>query len=78
MHARAANEPPGCVLRRTPGWRQKSSAVMPISCVGVARGSKRDAPSVMVGMTSVPSGPSASRSARTSPAGPPATGRTAR
>ncbi len=74
----AANDAPGCVLRTTPGCRQNSSAVMPMPSLGVERGSNTLAPSVIVGMTSVPSGPTDSRRAATSPSGPPSTGRTAR
>src|SRR5690242_8887238 len=51
---------------------------MPISQVGVVAGSKGEAPSVMVGITSVPASPMASWSAPINPRGPPSTGRTAR
>jgi hypothetical protein len=47
------------VLRRTPSFRQNVSATMPMSVVGVDLGSKTVSPSVIVGITSVPSGPTA-------------------
>ena len=62
----------GLSLRSTPGSCQKVWATMPMPMQEVARGSNGwSSSAVMLGITSVPSGPKADRSAAILPAHPP-------
>ena len=69
-----------CSLRSTPGCRQNRSATIPRSeDAGVVLGSNGSSSFPdHDGITRVPTGPSASRSAAIRPSGPPSTGRVAR